>query len=258
MQKLNIEITPIKCLADNYAYIIYDNNSKNIGVVDPSEAEPIINFLKEKNFGLNYILNTHHHFDHIGGNIELKKKYNAKVVAFAGDKDRIPGIDIMLKDNDQWSFGNSKVKILHIPGHTLGHICFFFEKERIAFTGDTLFSLGCGRIFEGDHEQMLKSINKIKKLPKDTKIYCGHEYTYKNGKFCMIYDKDNIDLIKHFKKIKKLRSENLPTIPSTLEEELKSNIFLRCDQNDLKIKLNMENQEDFKVFRKVRDLKDSF
>ena len=258
MQKLNIQITPILCLSDNYAYIIYDNNSKNIGVVDPSEAEPIIAFLKEKNFGLNYILNTHHHLDHVGGNLELKKKYNAKIVAFDGDKHRIPGIDIMLEDNDQWSFGNSKVKILHIPGHTLGHICFFFEKEKIAFTGDTLFSLGCGRIFEGDHKQMLSSLNKIKKLPKETKIYCGHEYTYKNAEFCIKYDKNNIDLKKKFGRIKKLRSENLPTIPSTLEEELKSNIFLRCDQNDLKIKLNMENQEDFKVFRKVRDLKDSF
>ena len=147
---------------------------------------------------------------------------------------------------------------MHIPGHTLGHICFFFEKEKIAFTGDTLFSLGCGRIFEGDHKQMLISLNKIKKLPKDTKIYCGHEYTYKNAEFCMKYDHKNLDLIKQFEKIKKLRSKNLPSIPSNLEDELKSNIFLRCDQNDLKIKLGMKNEEDFKVFKKVRDLKDTF
>ena len=155
-------------------------------------------------------------------------------------------------------FGGSKVNILHIPGHTLGHICFFFEKEKIAFTGDTLFSLGCGRIFEGDHKQMLSSLNKIKALPKDTKIYCGHEYTFKNAEFCMKYDKNNSNLIKHFEKIKKLRLNDLPTIPSRLEDELNSNIFLRCDQNDLKIKLGMKNQEDFKVFKKVRDLKDSF
>ena len=140
----------------------------------------------------------------------------------------------------------------------MGHICFFFKKEKIAFTGDTLFSLGCGRIFEGTHEQMLDSLNKIKKLPRDTIIYCGHEYTYKNAEFCTVYDENNIDLKKKFEKIKKLRSENLPTVPSTLEDELKSNIFLRCDQKDLKIKLNMKNQEDFKVFKKVRDLKDSF
>ena len=251
-------VSPISCLTDNYAYIINDNVSKKVGVVDPSEASPIITYLKKQNLKLDYILNTHHHYDHIGGNIELKKLYNAKVIGFVGDKHRIPGIDITLEDNVKWIFGESSVKILHIPGHTLGHICFFFENEKIAFTGDTLFSLGCGRIFEGDHQQMLTSLNKIKKLPKNTKIYCGHEYSYKNAEFCMKYDDDNIDLKKKFEKIKQLRSNNLPTLPTTLEEELKSNIFLRCNQNDLKVKLNMKNQEDYKVFRKVRDLKDSF
>jgi len=253
-----MQVTPIPCLTDNYAYIVHDDNFKTVGVVDPSEAKPIISFLKKKNLKLNYILNTHHHFDHIGGNIELKKIYNAKIVGFLGDKHRIPGIDITLVNNENWSFGNSTVKVFHIPGHTLGHICFFFEKEKIVFTGDTLFSLGCGKIFEGNHEQMLTSLNKIKQLPKDTMIYCGHEYTYKNAEFCMKYDSDNIDLKKKFEKIKKLRSQNLPTIPSSLEDEIKSNIFLRCDQNVLKIKLNMKNQEDSKVFKKVRDLKDSF
>ena len=253
-----MEITPILCLVDNYAYIIYDNETKTVGVVDPSDATPIISYLEKKNLNLNYILNTHHHFDHVGGNIELKKKYKAKIIGFVGDKHRIPGIDITLKNNENWNFGNSTVKILHIPGHTLGHICFFFEKEKIAFTGDTLFSLGCGKIFEGDHKQMLSSLNKIKKFPKDTKIYCGHEYTYKNAEFCTKYDGNNINLKKKFDQIKKLRSNNLPTIPTRLEDELNSNIFLRCDQNDLKIKLNMKNEEDSKVFKKVRDLKDSF
>ena len=253
-----MQVTPISCLADNYAYIINDSASKTVGVVDPSEASPIISFLNKKNLKLNYILNTHHHFDHIGGNAELKKLYNAKVVGFVGDKHRIPGIDITLNDNEKWTFGNSLVKILHIPGHTLGHICFFFKNEKIAFTGDTLFSLGCGRIFEGTHRQMLESINKIKKLPKNTNIYCGHEYTYKNAEFCMKYDPENVNLKKKFETIKKLRLENLPTIPTTLADELNTNIFLRCDQNDLKIKLNMKNEEDFKVFKKVRDLKDDF
>jgi len=253
-----MQITPISCLTDNYAYIINDSKSKTVGVVDPSEASPIISFLNKKKLKLNYILNTHHHFDHIGGNTELKKLYDAKVVGFFGDKHRIPGIDVTLKDNEKWTFGNSLVKILHIPGHTLGHVCFFFEKEKIVFTGDTLFSLGCGRIFEGNHKQMLSSLNKIKKLPKNTNIYCGHEYTYKNAKFCLKYDSNNNSLKKKFAIIKKLRSQNLPTVPTSLEDELNSNIFLRCDQNDLKIKLNMENHEDYKVFKKVRDLKDSF
>ena len=253
-----MKINIIPCLSDNYAYIINDEKTNTVGVVDPSESLPIINFLKKENLKPNYILNTHHHYDHIGGNIELKKMYNVKIVGFINDRHRIPGIDIMLKDNEKWVFGNSRVNVMHIPGHTLGHICFYFEKEKIIFTGDTLFSLGCGRIFEGTHKQMLKSLEKIKNLPKETKIYCGHEYTYKNAEFCMKYDKDNISLQKKFKKVKKLRSQNLPTIPTNIEEELKSNIFLRCDQNDLKIKLNMKNEEDFKVFKKVRDLKDSF
>ena len=151
---MKIEIIP--CLKDNYSYVIIDPENKSTCVVDPSESAPIIGFLKKNNLKLDYILNTHHHFDHIGGNIELKKLYNAEVLGFINDKHRIPGIDILLKDNEKWVFGNSQVKILHIPGHTLGHICFFFETEKIAFTGDTLFSLGCGRIFEGDHNQMLK------------------------------------------------------------------------------------------------------
>ena len=253
-----MEIIPIQCLSDNYAYIINDKNSKMVGVVDPSESKPIISFLTKNNLKLNYILNTHHHFDHIGGNIELKKLYSSKVVGFVGDKHRIPGIDITLKDNEIWNFGNSLVRVLHIPGHTLGHVCFFFEKEKIAFTGDTLFSLGCGRIFEGDHKQMLNSLNRIKELPKDTKIYCGHEYTFKNAEFCMKHDENNISLKKKFEIIKKLRSKNLPTIPTILKDELNSNIFLRCDENDLKIKLNMQNFKDFEVFKKIRDLKDTF
>ena len=182
-----MEVSLIPCLTDNYAYVIKDQQSKTVGVVDPSESSPVIDFLKKKELKLDYILNTHHHFDHIGGNDDLKKIYGAKIVGFSGDKHRIPNIDIPLQNNSSWVFGKSKVRILHIPGHTLGHICFFFEKEKIAFTGDTLFSLGCGRIFEGTYEQMFSSINKIKKLPKATKIYCGHEYTFKNTKFRIFF-----------------------------------------------------------------------
>ena len=231
-----MKVVPIPCLQDNYAYVIIDKVTEVVGVVDPSEAKPIISFLTKNNLNLNYILNTHHHFDHIGGNHELKKLYNAKVIGFNGDKHRIPGIDITLKDNQKWIFGKSPIKVMHIPGHTSGHICFFFEREKIAFTGDTLFSLGCGRIFEGSHIEMLNSLNKIKKLPEDTLIYCGHEYTQKNSEFCSTYDNDNIHLKKKIEIVKTLLSKNLPTIPSPLADELKSNIFLRCNKNDLKIK----------------------
>jgi len=253
-----MQITPIPCLTDNYAYIINDNNSKIVGVVDPSEASPIISFLNKKKLKLSYILNTHHHFDHIGGNAELKKLYNARVVGFVGDKHRIPGIDIALKDNEKWIFGNSQVEILHIPGHTLGHICFFFEKEKIAFTGDTLFSLGCGRIFEGTHEQMFQSLKKIKNLPKDTQIYCGHEYTEKNSRFCIKFDNKNKKLKEKINDINHKRLKNLPTIPSTLEDEINCNIFFRYDDHEVKSSLKMINSKSIEIFTKLRDLKDNF
>ena len=179
---MRIEIIP--CLQDNYSYLIIDESNNFACVVDPSESEPIINFLKNKNIKLKYILNTHHHYDHIGGNQELKKRYGSVVVGFKGDSKRIPGIDILLEDNQIWKAENFEAKIMHIPGHTSGHICFNFFKEKLVFTGDTLFSLGCGRIFEGSYEEMFESLNKIKLLPKETKIYCGHEYTLNNAKFC--------------------------------------------------------------------------
>ena len=239
---MRIEIIP--CLQDNYSYLIIDESNNSACIVDPSEAEPIINFLKNKNIKLKYILNTHHHYDHIGGNQELKKKYGSVVVGFKGDSKRIPEIDILLEDNQIWKAENFEAKIMHIPGHTSGHICFYFEKEKIIFTGDTLFSLGCGRIFEGTYEQMFASLNKLKKLPIDTKIYCGHEYTLKNSMFCKKYEENNKNLKKKIIEIEHKLKNNLPTIPSTIGEELACNIFLRA-----------KNLEDFS---KLRDLKDNF
>ena len=167
-------------------------------------------------------------YDHIGGNTELKKKFGSVVLGFNGDAKRIPEIDILLKDNEIWNSGNFKAKIIHIPGHTLGHICFYFFEENLLFTGDTLFSLGCGRIFEGTYEQMYNSLSKLKSLPKETKIYCGHEYTLNNSKFCLKHDSENSSLLKKIEFIKQQRNNNLPTIPSTLQDEIDCNIFLRA------------------------------
>ena len=239
---MKVEI--IKCLQDNYSYIIIDKKHNHACVIDPSESEPVINFIESKNIKLKFILNTHHHHDHVDGNNDLKKKYGANVVGFKNDKQRIPSIDILLEDNQIWKGENFEAKIIHIPGHTSGHICFYFIKEKIVFTGDTLFSLGCGRIFEGTYEQMYNSLNKLKKLPADTKIYCGHEYTLKNSLFCSKYDKNNKNLEKKIFEINNKLKKNLPTIPSTIEEELACNIFLRA-----------KNLEDFS---KLRDLKDNF
>ena len=239
---MRIEIIP--CLKDNYSYLIIDDTNNSACVVDPSESLPIINFLKNKNIKLRYILNTHHHFDHVGGNQDLKKKFGSTVVGYKEDSSRIPGIDVELKNNQIWKAENFVAKIIHIPGHTSGHICFHFFQEKIVFTGDTLFSLGCGRIFEGTYEEMFNSLKIIKSLPEETKVYCGHEYTLNNSKFCIEYDSDNLNLKKKIQDIKKKVENGSPTIPTTIKEELDCNIFLRTK--------NLES------FSKLRDLKDNF
>ena len=239
-----MKIQIIKCLQDNYSYLIIDETNLNACVVDPGESKPIIDFVESNNINLKYILNTHHHFDHVGGNIELKKKYNLSVVGFKNDKDRIPEIDILVDDQNIWKKGNFQAKIYHIPGHTSGHIAFHFFREKKIFTGDTLFSLGCGRIFEGTYEQMFNSLKKIKKLPKDTEIYCGHEYTLQNSNFCKVYDSDNLQLEKKIAKIKEKLKNKLPTVPTILDDEIRCNIFLKA--------------KDLQTFSKLRDLKDNF
>ena len=176
---MKIEI--IKCLQDNYSYLLIEKENNYACVIDPSESGPIIKYIENNNIKLKFILNTHHHFDHVGGNKHLKKKYNSKVIGFKKDKDRIPEIDICLDDKEIWKNEKFEAKVYHIPGHTSGHICYHFFNQNILFTGDTLFSLGCGKIFEGTYEQMFSSLQLIKSFPKDTKIYCGHEYTLKNS-----------------------------------------------------------------------------
>ena len=239
-----MKVQIIECLEDNYSYIIIDETNQSACVVDPSEAKPIINFIESSRLNLKYILNTHHHYDHVGGNLELKKKYNSIVVGFKGDRDRIPQIDILVEDNQIWKKDNFEAKILHTPGHTTGHIAYHFFKEKIIFTGDTLFSLGCGKIFEGTYEEMYNSLNKIKKLSKDTKIYCGHEYTLKNSVFCKAHDSKNLKLKNKIIKIKESLKNGLPSIPTILEDEIECNIFLKA--------------KDVKSFSKLRDLKDNF
>jgi len=236
-----VEIIP--CLQDNYSYLIIDENN-NACVIDPSEAKPVIDLVERKKINLKYILNTHHHYDHIGGNEELKKKYNSIVVGYKDDAERIPGINVLVENNQVWKNDNFEAKIIHIPGHTTGHISFHFFNEKLIFTGDTLFSLGCGKIFEGTYQEMFESLNKIKSLPADTKIYCGHEYTLQNSKFCIKHDSENTNLQNKILEIAKKHEKAQPTIPSTLKDEIECNIFLRAK--------NVES------FSKLRDLKDNF
>ena len=239
-----MEIKIIPCLNDNYSYLIFNRNDETACVVDPSESNPIIEIIEKTGLKLKYILNTHHHYDHVGGNKELKKRYNSKIVGFKGDKDRIPEIDILVENNEIWKKDNFEAKIYHLPGHTTGHIAFHFFKEKKIFTGDTLFSLGCGRIFEGTYEQMFNSLKKIKTLPKDTEIYCGHEYTLQNSNFCAVYDPKNLQLKNKIIEIKKKIDNKLPTVPTILDDEIRCNIFLKA--------------KDLQTFSKLRDLKDNF
>ena len=239
-----MKIKIIPCLQDNYSYLIIDKENSTACVIDPSEADPIIEYLEDNKIKLKFILNTHHHYDHVGGNQKLKEKYGASVIGYEGDKERIPGIDILVNDQETWIHKNFEAKIIHIPGHTLGHICFYFYKDELVFTGDTLFSLGCGRIFEGTYAQMFDSLMKLKKLPTNTKVFCGHEYTLQNSKFCIVHNDDNKNLKTKINDIKIKLKAGLSTIPSTIKDELECNIFLRSN--------NVE------TFSKLRDLKDNF
>ena len=239
-----MKIKIIPCLQDNYSYLVIDEKKNIACVIDPAEADPIIKYLDDNKIKLKFILNTHHHYDHVGGNQKLKEKYGAIVIGYKGDKERIPEIDILLSDQETWKHENFEAKIIHIPGHTLGHICFYFYNEKSVFTGDTLFSLGCGRIFEGTYSQMFDSLMKLKELPEDTKVYCGHEYTKKNSDFCLTHDTNNENLKTKVNLIDAKLKNGLPTIPSTIKDELECNIFLRSN--------NVE------AFLKLRDLKDNF
>ena len=253
---MHIEI--ISCLNDNYSYLIHEEKTNTVSIIDPSEFEPCDEVIKNRYKKLDFILNTHHHYDHVGGNEKLKKKYNSTILGFEDDKDRIPFIDKFLNDNQNFKIGNLNFSVIFIPGHTSGHIAFYLEKEKIIFTGDTLFSLGCGRVFEGTYKQMLDSINRLKKLPEETKLYCGHEYTKKNLEFCLRYEPNN----KYLKRKKiwvdtKIKL-NEPTIPISIKEELRTNIFLRCNEPEVKSLLNLNNSPEQEIFVKLRDLKDNF
>ena len=255
MDKMKVEIIP--CLSDNYSYLIYEKETNTVSIIDPSEFRACDKAIK-KYKKLDFILNTHHHADHINGNLDLKKKYNCKILGFDLDKDRIPGIDIFLKENEKKKIGNLEFKVIFVPGHTKGHVAFYFFAENIIFTGDTLFSLGCGRVFEGTHNDMFQSLIKLKNLPLNTKVYCGHEYTKANLDFCLKYDTKNTLLKEKFNLIESKLKKGLPTIPTTIGEEVKMNLFLRCNDNSLKQALNLTNSSDQDIFTKLRDLKDAF
>ncbi|MGZ8189725.1 MAG: hydroxyacylglutathione hydrolase [Methylococcaceae bacterium] len=253
-----LTITQFPVLTDNYIYLIHDPLSHETAVVDPALAQPVLDTLDKNGWQLTYILNTHHHNDHTGGNLELKQKTGCKIIAARIDKHRIPGIDIGVNESDVISLGNHSARVIATPGHTSGHIVYYFADDELLFCGDTLFVMGCGRLFEGSAEQMWNSLKKLKALPASTRIYCTHEYSQTNGRFALTVEPDNRLLQQRMVVIDHLRATNQPTVPSTIAQELATNPFFREDSSELQKTIKMVNRNAVDVFAKIRHLKDVF
>lgn len=238
---MKIELIPV--LQDNYIHLITAEDG-TVAAVDPAVGGPVKEILDRRGQTLSYILNTHHHADHIGGNAFLKKYYDCKVMAPKADAHRIPDIDMALQDGDMITIGTSQARVIETPGHTTGHICFWFEDDKALFCGDTLFSMGCGRLFEGTATQMWDSLSKLAALPDETMIYCAHEYTQSNGRFALSIEPENDDIKRRMAEVTKLREQGVPTLPVLLATEKKTNIFLRAGSASR--------------FADIRALKDSF
>ncbi len=236
-----INVTLIPVLNDNYAYVLESDNG-DVGVVDPGEAAPVIEYLESKGLKPNVIFATHHHGDHIAGIPQMLEWHRCKVAGPSKEMGRIENMDILLDEFSAETFGGEPYDVLETPGHTKGHISIHFPESKLLFVGDTLFVMGCGRLFEGTPEQMWESFEKITALPDDTQIYCGHEYTLSNAEFCLKVEPENDNLKTRYEDVKTLREQNKPTIPTTLGEEKKTNVFLRAG-----------NAEKFGEYRLIKD-----
>ncbi|MBS0470251.1 MAG: hydroxyacylglutathione hydrolase [Proteobacteria bacterium] len=254
MTALSIELVP--CLKDNYAYLIHDAEAGLTAVVDPSEPEPVKAALERHGWRATHILNTHHHFDHTGGNLPLKEIYSAKVVGPEKDRERIPGIDEGVSEAKPWQFGSRSVPVLEIPAHTRAHIAFVFDDA--VFTGDTLFAMGCGRLFEGTPAMMWTSLSKLMALPDATKVYCGHEYTQSNGRFALTLEPGNEALTARMREVDAARAMDAPTIPTTIGLEKATNPFLRTGSAEIRKSLGLIHADDVDVFAETRKRKDNF
>ncbi len=256
MSTLEIRIVP--CRMDNYAFILHDPDSGETMVIDTPQADPIRQVLEQEGWRLNWIVNTHHHYDHVEGNEALRAEYGATVLGPAHDRDRIPGLDRGLKDGDGFSLGDHRFDVIAVPGHTMGHLAYYICDQKAVFTGDTLFSLGCGRMFEGDAETMWHSLDLLRHLPEDTLMYCGHEYTLANAEFALTVEPNNEDLKRRVEEAKAQRRAGQPTIPTTIGLEKRTNPFLRPESIEIRENLDMMGVENYRVFAELRQRKDRF
>ncbi|HLF96707.1 MAG TPA: hydroxyacylglutathione hydrolase [Methylococcaceae bacterium] len=253
---LHIEILP--ALADNYIYLLREPKSGETAAVDPADAQVVLDALRQRGWKLTYVLNTHHHADHVDGNRRLKAETGCRIVGAQSDAARIPGLDLGVAEGEILMLGNAEARILDLSGHTRGHIGFWFPEEEAVFCGDTLFSLGCGRLFEGSADEMWRSLGKLAGLPPATRIYCAHEYTEANGRFALTLEPDNPALQQRLSEVRALRARHLPTLPVTVAQELAANPFLRPHSVAIRRTLGMEGEPEVAVFAAIRRRKDQF
>jgi hydroxyacylglutathione hydrolase len=252
-----LEVEPLPVLADNYSYLLLDPATGTSGVVDPAVAEPVLIRLKTLGRGLDWAFITHHHGDHIGGLAELQEATGCKAIGPRAEVARIPGLNVTVADGDEVRFGSQRVIVLETPGHTRGHISYWFPEGEALFAGDTLFSLGCGRLFEGDAATMWRSLGKLIGLPDATRLFCGHEYTLSNARFALGLDPDNAALVARAAEVEALRARGKPSIPSTIGQEKATNPFLRAADPALRRRLGLERATDAEVFGEIRRRKDA-
>lgn len=253
-----LEIHQIPVLSDNYVYLAHDAETGKTAVIDPAVGGPVLGALSAKGWTLSHILNTHHHADHTGANLELKKQTGCTIVGPKADRDRIPGIDVEVADGDTYQLGNATAQVFDVPGHTRGHNAYWFADSDALFCGDTLFALGCGRVFEGTHQQMWSSLSKLMKLPDETQIFCAHEYTQSNGRFALSVEPGNQELVERMAEIDQKRRQGIPTVPSTLGVEKATNPFLRPTSVNLQQTVGLVGADLVDIFAETRIRKDSF
>jgi len=252
----DIEIIPV--LQSNYIYILHDTSSNNSVVIDPSIDKPVLDVINQKNRKISAIFCTHRHWDHIGGVMSIKKKTSCAVYGGTIDIDSIPGIDKTLDDGDEISLLGHKAEILFLPGHTSGITACYFKDLKKLFIADLIFPMGCGMVFDGKIEDLFNSIERVKKLPKDTLLYTGHEYAHGNARFALSVEPNNQKLLDRFYKVAELTKNGEPTNPTLLSDELETNPFMRTDSLEIRKNLNMEDASNLEVFTKLRQMKDDF
>ena len=253
-----LQVYQFPCRSDNYGFLAHDPTLNVTASIDTPEEGPINTALEEKGWRLTHILNTHHHGDHTGANIALKERWGCTIVGAANDAERIPGIDVRMADGDKYQFGSLIADVFEVPGHTTGHIAYYFSSEDIAFVGDTLFALGCGRLFEGTPEMMWNSLQKLMALPDETIVYCAHEYTQSNAQFALSVEPGNAALVARSQEIDALRAEGKPTVPTTIGLERATNPFLRPMSENLQETVGLSGADLVSVFTETRFRKDNF